>query len=116
MNSFREIKVWQKSMDFVTKLYKTTRIFPQEELYGLTSQLRRSAISIPSNIAEGFGRKSPAEFKRFLQISKGSLFELQTQIEISKNLNFLEQKKYVELYNDLKEIEAMLTAFIKSIK
>ncbi len=96
MNSFRKIKVWQKSMVFVTKLYKTTRIFPQEELYGLTSQLRRSAISIPSNIAEGFGRKSSAEFKRFLQISMGSLFELQTQIEISKNLIFLEQKKGCE--------------------
>jgi four helix bundle protein len=89
MNTFREIKVWQKAMDFVTKLYKTTRNFPQEELYGLTNQMRRSAVSIPSNIAEGFGRKSSPEFKRFLQISMGSLFELQTRIEILKDLNFL---------------------------
>jgi four helix bundle protein len=88
MNTFREIKVWQKAMNLVTRLYKNTRSFPKEELFGLTSQMRRSAVSIPSNISEGFGRKSPAEFKRFLQISMGSLFELQTLLEISNNLDF----------------------------
>lgn len=66
MNTFREIKVWQKAMDFVTKLYKSTSNFPQEELYGLTNQLRRCAISIPSNIAEGFGRRSSDDFKTVL--------------------------------------------------
>jgi len=116
MNTFREIKVWQKAMNFVTKLYKNTRSFPQEELFGLTSQMRRCAVSIPSNIAEGFGRKSTNEFKRFLQISMGSLFELQTQLEISKNLNFLDETIFNELYQDSREIEAMLSSFINSIK
>ena len=116
MNTFREIKVWQKAMNFVTKLYKNTHSFPHEELFGLTSQMRRSAISIPSNIAEGFGRKSSNEFKRFLQISMGSLFELQTQLEISKNLNFLDETVFNELYQDSREIEVMLSSFINSIK
>jgi len=116
MNTFREIKVWQKAMNFVTKLYKNTRSFPQEELFGLTSQMRRCAVSIPSNIAEGFGRKSNNEFKRFLQISMGSLFELQTQLEISKNLNFLDETIFNELYQDSREIEVMLSSFINSIK
>jgi four helix bundle protein len=116
MNTFREIKVWQKAMNFVTKLYKNTRLFPQEELFGLTSQMRRCAVSIPSNIAEGFGRKSTNEFKRFLQISMGSLFELQTQLEISKNLEFLSESEYNELYKDSREIEVMLSSFINSIK
>jgi four helix bundle protein len=116
MNTFREIKVWQKAMNFVTNLYKNTRSFPQEELFGLTSQMRRSAVSIPSNIAEGFGRKSTNEFKRFLQISMGSLFELQTQLEISKNLEFLDETVFNELNQDSREIEIMLSSFINSIK
>jgi four helix bundle protein len=116
MNTFREIKVWQKAMNLVTKLYKNTRSFPHEELFGLTSQMRRCAVSIPSNIAEGFGRKSANEFKRFLQISMGSLFELQTQLEISKNLDFLTESEYNELYQDSREIEIMLSSFIHSIK
>lgn len=116
MNTFKEIKVWQKSMNFVTKLYLSTRLFPQEEMYGLTSQIRRSAVSIPSNIAEGFGRKSTNDFKRFLKISLGSLFELQTQIEISKNLEFFDELLFNKLYQDSREIEIMLTSFIKSIK
>ena len=116
MNTIRDIKVWQKAMDFVTSLYKSTRSFPVEELYGITSQMRRSAVSIPSNIAEGFGRKSTNEFKRFLQISMGSLFELQTQLEISRNLNYLTEEQFDTLFKDLREIEIMLTSFINSIK
>jgi four helix bundle protein len=115
MNTFREIKVWQKAMNFVTKLYKNTRSIPQEELFGLTSQMRRCAVSIPSNIAEGFGRNSTNEFKRFLQISMGSLFELQTQLEISKNLEFLDETVFNELHQDSREIEVMLSSFINSI-
>ena len=116
MNTIRDIKVWKKSVDFVTKIYRITQHLPQEELYGLTSQMRRTAVSIPSNIAEGFGRKSTNEFKRFLQISMGSLFELKTQLEISKNLGFLSSNEFDELFNDLREIEIMLTSFINSIK
>jgi four helix bundle protein len=116
MNTFRDIKVWQKAMNFVTNSYKNTRSFPQEEMFGLTSQMRRSAVSIPSNIAEGFGRKSTNEFIRFLQISMGSLFELQTQFEISKNLGYLSESEYDELFADSREIEVMLSSFIRSIK
>ncbi len=94
MNSFRELKVWQKAMDLVTDIYAITTIFPQHEQFGITSQIRRSSISIPSNIAEGFGRNSNNEFVRFLRIAIGSLFELQTQLEISKNLKFISIEEF----------------------
>ena len=102
-------------MLLVTKIYKTTMQFPNEEKYGITSQIRRSAVSVPSNIAEGFGRRSSNDFKRFLQIAMGSLFELQTQLEISKNLEYTEEKIFEELYQDSREIERMLSAFVDSI-
>jgi four helix bundle protein len=75
MKTYRELLVWQKAIDFVTLVYKSVKVFPTEELYGLTSQIKRSAVSIPSNIAEGYGRKSKKDYIRFLQIAMGSLFE-----------------------------------------
>ena len=84
MSNFRNLLVWQKSMSLITKIYVSTKKFPKEEIYGLTSQIRRSSISIPSNIAEGFGRDSNKEYLRFLNVSIASLFELQTQLEIAK--------------------------------
>ena len=87
---YRELIVWQKSMDLVTQVYRLTRLFPREELYGLTNQIRRAAVSIPSNIAEGQARQSTAEFRNFLSIAQGSLAELETQILIAVNLNYLE--------------------------
>ncbi|HBL78012.1 MAG TPA: four helix bundle protein [Prolixibacteraceae bacterium] len=116
MKTYREIIVWQRAMSFVTKIYKYSKSFPNEEMYGLISQIRRSAVSIPSNIAEGFGRKSSNDFKRFLQIAMGSLFEVQTQLEISKNLEYIDEKTFNDLYQDSREIERILTAFIDSIK
>ena len=83
-------------MAFVTKIYKATKDFPKEELFGLTSQIKRAAISIPSNIAEGYGRKSKNDYIRFLQIAMGSIFEIQTQLEISKNLEFLSANNFSE--------------------
>lgn len=103
-------------MAFVTKLYQNTREFPKDELFGLTNQMRRCSVSIPSNIAEGFGRQSSNDFKRFLLISMGSLFELQTQIEISKNFKYINETQYNSLNVDLREIEIMLSSFIHSIK
>jgi four helix bundle protein len=97
IKSYRELIIWQKSIQVVTNVYKLTRNFPKEELFGLTSQMRRCAISIPSNIAEGFGRNSQGDFKRFLNIALGSTYELQTQIEISLNLEFLNIENYSEL-------------------
>ena len=82
IKSFRDLMVWQKSMQLVTDLYRLTSDFPKTESYGLTSQLRRAAVSVPSNIAEGYGRHSTSDYIRFLQIAIGSLYELQTQVEI----------------------------------
>lgn len=103
-------------MDLVTKIYNSTQKFPKEELFGLTSQIRRSATSIPSNIAEGYGRDSNKEYLRFLNISISSLFEMQTQIEIAKNINYINETDFNKIYEDSREIERMLTSFIKKIK
>ncbi len=115
MKTYSELFVWQKSMELVTNIYKSTQSFPKEEVYGLTSQIRRSAVSIPSNIAEGFGRKSQQDFIRFLKISMGSLFELQTQLRISKNIGFLDELRFNTLLEETREVERMLSAFIQSI-
>ena len=85
--SFRDLVVWQRAMQLTVAIYRLTRDFPREELYGLTNQIRRSAISIPSNIAEGQGRLNVGEFKQFLGIARGSNFEVQTQLEIARALN-----------------------------
>ena len=115
IKSYRDLIVWQKSIKLVTEIYIATKSFPTDEQYTLTSQLRRCAISIPSNIAEGYGRNSTADYKRFLQIATGSLFELQTQIEIAVNLKYLAAEKFNTLFNAAKEIEYMLIALIKKI-
>lgn len=116
MKTFRELFVWQKSMNLVTKVYEITKEFPKTESFGLTSQMRRSAISVPSNIAEGYGREGLKEFIRFLNISLSSLFELQTQIEISKDLKYLNQSRYDVLFELSREVERMLSSFIRSLK
>lgn len=116
MSNFRNLLIWQKSIALTTKIYATTKNFPKEEIYGLTSQIRRSAISIPSNIAEGFGRDSNKEYLRFLNISIGSLFEMQTQLEIAKNIEYLTEEDFNNLYEDSREVERMLVSFINKIK
>ena len=116
MKTFRDILVWQKSMSFVTEIYNESKSFPKEEVYGLTSQIRRSAVSIPSNISEGFGREGVADYLRFLNIGIASLFELQTQLEIAFNLKYLSEKVFKNLYELSREIERMLSSFIRSIK
>lgn len=115
INSYRDLIVWQKSMTLVTEIYTATKSFPSEELYGLTSQIRRSAVSIPSNIAEGYGRNSTGDYKRFLQIAAGSVFELQTQIEIAVNLKYITIEIFNPLFNAAKEIELMLLTLIRKI-
>ena len=104
MKTFRELFIWQKAMVLVTNTYQTTRKLPKEELFGLTSQIRRSSISIPSNIAEGFGREGNKEFNRFINISIGSLFEFQTQIEIAKNINYIDENEFKKLYEESREL------------
>ncbi len=116
MNSFRELIVWQKSMDFVTEVYNVTKDFPKEEQFGLSAQMRRAAVSIPSNISEGYGRKSQGDFGRFLAYSIGSDYELQTQIEVSRNIGFLESEKCSLLIERLEEIARMLKSLKSKIK
>jgi len=116
MKTYREIICWQKAIELVKSIYKITSDFPQSEQFGLTSQLRRAAISIPSNIAEGFGRGSNKEFKRFLDISRGSLFELQTQILIAKELEFINKETYDKIFEQSREVERILVGFMKSLK
>ena len=115
-HTYRKLLVWQKSMLFVTLIYKEVKGFPKDELYALTSQIKRSATSIPSNIAEGYGREGKKDYLRFLNIALSSLFELQTQLEIAFNLKFLKEDSFNELYENSREIERMLTSFIRKIK
>lgn len=89
MHNLKELKIWHKAMDLTIEVYQLSASFPKEEKYGLTSQIRRSAVSVPSNIAEGAGRNSKKEFVHFLSISNGSSYELQTQLIIAKNLNLI---------------------------
>lgn len=116
MKTYRELIVWQKSMILVGEIYKVSKSFPNDENFGLTSQLRRSAVSIPSNIAEGYGRNSLNDYIRFLNISVGSLYEMQTQIEIAFNLKYIEKNNFEELYKNTKEIERMMSSLIRKLK
>ena len=115
MKSYRDLIVWQKSIQLVKEIYRVTKRFPKEELYGITPQIRRSAISIPSNIAEGYGRNSTNDYLRFLQISSGSLYELQTHLEISISLNYLPGEDFERLYEQSMEIERMLSSLIRKL-
>src|SRR3972149_309713 len=113
--SFRELTVWQKSVDLAEKIYQETRSFPKEEIYGLVSQMRRAVISIPSNIAEGQSRSSTGEFRQFLGISRGSLAELETQIEVAGRLKYLTPQQLEILLQDCTEIGKMLNGLMRSL-
>jgi len=110
IKTYRDLQIWQKSMTLVTEVYKISKGFPKDEAYGLTSQIRRCAISIPSNIAEGYGRNSTNEYIHFLRIATGSLYELQTQIEICMNLDYLNRGEFDKLYELSREIERMISS------
>ena len=114
--NFRDLRVWQFGKEIVVDVYKVTRGFPKEEVYGLVSQMRRSAVSIPSNIAEGYNRNYKQEFERYLNISLGSCAELETQIEISFDLGYLENANKDLLLDKLNQESKMLKAFIKNLK
>ena len=112
----KDLDVWKRSIDFVTTLYKLTENFPKSEMYGLSSQLRRASVSIPSNIAEGASRNHKKEFIQFLYISLASASEVDTQLIISCNLNFIDDKQLNKLSKELDEISKMLQGLLKSIK
>jgi len=113
MHNFQNLKIWQKAMDIAEKTYLISSEFPKEEKYGLTSQIRRSAISIPSNIAEGAGRNTDGEFRNFLGIASGSSNELFTQLVLSYRLNLISEEKIQSLIEDLIEVQKMNYTFIK---
>lgn len=116
IGNHKNLKVWQKGIELVKNIYTETNSFPEDEKFGLTSQMKRCAVSIPSNIAEGCGRNSANELIRFLYIAVGSAAELETQIILSKELNFLKEIKAKELITLNNEIIRMLTSLIRSIK
>lgn len=116
MKTYRDLIVWQKGMDLVEETYLITRCFPVEELSCLTQQVRRCAVSIPSNIAEGYGRNHTKDYIRFLQIASGSLFELQTQLEIALRLNYISDEVYEPANTLSMEIERMLASLINKLK
>ena len=105
MNNYKELKIWQKSMDLVEKVYALTLLFPNEEKYGLISQIQRSAVSIPSNISEGAGRNSDKEFKNFLGIANGSINELSTQSELSIRVGYVTEDNLAEILELLTQIK-----------
>lgn len=116
MRNFRDLDVWKSSVLFVKKIYQITDTFPATEKYGLSSQISRCAVSIPSNIAEGCSRNSQRDFSRFLQISLGSSFELETQIEIAKELNFIKDEQYFNLISELHSIQKRIQALKKYVE
>ena len=116
MKNFKNLKVWQKGIELVVKVYRSSMSFLKEELYGLTSQIKRSAISIPSNIAEGSGRGTDKDFNRFLDIALGSSYELETQLIIAKELEFLSQEDFSKISASLDEEQRMITGLQKSLK
>lgn len=116
MKDFRELKVWGKAHQLTLAIYHTTTTFPQEERYGLTSQMRRSAASIPTNIAEGCGRGSDDDFRRFLQMAMGSASELEYQLILAHDLGYLAAADYERLSMAIVEVKRMLASLITKIK
>lgn len=116
MQSFRDLQVWQRSMELTVIIYRLTQTFPREEAFDLTSQLRRSAISIPSNVAVGHGRMNPREFRHFLLIARGSNCELQTQLELSGALGFADSQLLKTAQSTSHELDKMLFALLGNLK
>jgi four helix bundle protein len=116
MKSHKDLDVWKRSIEFVTLVYRITKNFPKEEIYGLTNQIRRAAVSIPSNIAEGAARNHSKEFLQFLFISLGSISELETQIIISENLKYLQNSDSLLIQNELTGLRKMIIGLIRYLE
>jgi len=115
LQSYQELIGWKKSMALVTEIYRHTQDFPKDEIYGLTSQLRRAAVSIPSNIAEGQGRLSRGEFRQFLGHAKGSVFEVETQLLIARDLGYLSDQTTLDLLGRVQEVGRILSGLLSSL-
>lgn len=115
VQNYRELIAWQKAMDLVVRIYQITESFPKTETFGLTNQMRRAAVSIPSNIAEGQGRSTTKDFMHFLHIARGSLQELETQVIIAQRLEFITEAVHSELTTNICEIARILSGLLKSL-
>jgi len=115
LRSYQELIGWKKGIELVTDVYRLTQKFPKQEIYGLTSQIRRAAVSIPSNIAEGQGRMSRGEFKQFLGHARGSVFELESQVLIARNLAYLNMEEGESLLERIAELGRVLNGLLKSL-
>jgi four helix bundle protein len=116
LTNYKELKVWQRAYRLCLGIYKLTKAFPKDEQYNLTSQIRRSAVSIPSNIAEGYGRRTTPDYIRALYIAYGSNCELETQIMLSGDLGYIGEQNLDSLREDIREVERMLKALIRSLE
>jgi four helix bundle protein len=115
MFNFEKLEVWQKAIDFADLIYSETRTFPSEERFGLTNQLRRAAVSISSNIAEGSSRSSRTDFARFAEIAAGSVFEAVSQSFIARRQNFFSEDQFRNIYTDAEQLSRMLSGLRKSL-
>ncbi len=111
MNDFRKLEIWERARKLCVPIYALTAQFPKSEIYGLTSQIRRSCVSISSNIAEGSGRKGNREYAQMISIALGSAYELETQLEISFELNFISQEEYITIKKEIVEVQKMIYSF-----
>jgi len=116
MKDFKELKVWAKAHELTVAIYSLTRTFPKDEIYGLTSQVRRSAASIGANIAEGCGRRSDGEFSRFLQIARGSASETEYHLLLARDLRFLSGSEYESMVRKIVEVQRMLTSLVQRVQ
>jgi four helix bundle protein len=116
VKKYQELIAWQKAIAVVTEIYSITSAFPQNEIYGLTSQLRRAAVSVPSNIAEGQGRATPGEFIQFLCHARGSLYEVETQVVIARNLRYVTLEQQESVLGALSELGRILNGLIASLQ
>ncbi|WP_414589288.1 four helix bundle protein [Scytonema sp. PCC 10023] len=114
--SYRNQFIWQRAVQLAINCYKFTRLFPKSELYGLTSQIRRSGVSVASNIAEGYGRRSKQEYIQFLHIALGSLRELDTQLIIAKEVDLAQKELFTPLLNEVEEMQSILVATLNKLK
>ena len=115
MRPHHKLEAWSKAVDLVTSVYKNTETFPKEERYGLTSQIRRAAVSIPANIAEGAGRRSPKEFPHFLSNSQGSASELETELIIANRLGYLDETSFSQMISELERIGRLITGLSRYV-
>ena len=117
IKSYKDLLIWQKGIDIVINLYQLVEDFPKEEIYALSSQLKRASVSIPSNIAEGYGRNSTQSYIHFVSISRGSLFELETQLIIAQKLKFVKNESLLsELMNQITEESKMINSFLNKLE